>query len=122
MPDLFGVDIAKAVNDGLGKGLLAATLTVVTPGTRTSGGLTSGTQPTTVDHTARGFLDDYEDRHIDGTVIQRGDRICVLLGASISGGAIPSAGDRVTIESETFNIVNVKRDPAAASYTMQVRS
>ncbi len=122
MPNLFGVDIAGEVNRGLGPGLLDATLTSVTPGTRTGGSLTAGTNPTTTTHTAKGFLEDYKDFQIDGTIVQRGDRICVLLGASINPAVVPTAGDRVNIESEDFNIVNVGRDPAAATYTMQVRN
>jgi hypothetical protein len=121
MPRLFGVDIAAEINRGLGPGLLDATLTVVTGAARTAGSLTGGTNPTTTSHTAKGFLDDYKDFQIDGTIVQRGDRMVVLLGASIDPAAVPTAGDRVTIEGESFNIVNVERDPAAATYTMQVR-
>ena len=122
MAKLFGVDIAKEINKGLGPGLPDATLTIVTPGTRTGGALTDGTNPTTTTHAAKGFMDDYEDFQIDGTIIQRGDRMVVLLGDSIADGVIPAPGDRVTIEGEEFNIVNVKRDPAGATYTCQARS
>ena len=121
MPKLFGVDIAKEINKGLGPGLLDATLTKVTPGARTPGSLTAGTNPTTTTHAAKGFLDDYKDFQVDGTVVVRGDRIVVLLGASIAGSQVPAPGDRVTIESEEFNIINVKRDPAAATYACQAR-
>lgn len=121
MPKLFGVDIAGEINKGMGSGLLDATLTKVTPGTRTGGSLTGGTNPTTTTHAAKGFIDDYQDTQIDGTIIQDGDRMVVLLGASIADSAIPTPGDRVTIEGSEFNIVRVKRDPAAATYTCQVR-
>lgn len=122
MPKLFGIDIAAEVHREISPGLLDATLTVVTPGTRTVGNLTGGTQPTTTTHTAKGFLEDYEDAQVDGTIVQRGDRACILIANSIAPTAIPTTGDRVNIESEDFNIVNVKRDPAAAIYTMQVRT
>jgi hypothetical protein len=121
MPKLFGVDVANEVNKAMGPGLLDATLTVVTPGTRTAGSLSGGVNPTTTTHTAKGFIEDYKDFQIDETIIQRGDRMVLLLGDSIFPAAIPTPGDRVNIESEDFNVVNVTRDPAAATYTMQVR-
>ncbi len=133
MPKLFGVDIAAEINRGLGPGLLDAVLTKVTGGARTTGSLTGGTNPTTTTHVAKGFLEEYTDFQIggtannrstdvvDGTLIQRGDRKVILLGDSINPAVVPTAGDLVTIEGEVFNIVRVQRDPAAATYTMQVR-
>lgn len=121
MPSLFGVDIASEINQAMGQGLLPVTLTKATTGTRTTGSLTSGTVPSTDDYTGRGFLSDYKDRQINGTSVLTGDRKVSILGASLPTGIVPAAADKVTIEGSTFNIVNVKRDPAAAMYTCQVR-
>lgn len=122
MPSLFGIDIAGIVNAELGPGLLPATLQVVTPGSRDPLNVTSGTNPTVVEYSCRGVLEDYDDRQIDGELILRGDRKVLLLGKSIGGGAVePKPGDQVTIEGRTFSVIGVTRDPAAATYTLQVR-
>lgn len=121
MPNLFGVDIAKEINDAMGSGLLAATLIKVTPGTPTTGSLTSGSNPKTSSSSCRGVIEEYDSREIDGTIIYMGDRKVLLLGGSLPSGTVPTPGDRVTIEGSTFDVVGVKRDPAAASYTCQVR-
>ena len=121
MPKLFGVDIAGIVAQSIGPGVLPTVLTKVTPGTRTPGDLTGGTNPTTTDYSARGFLDDYRDFQIDGTIIQRGDRIALLIGDTIASSQVPEPGDKITVEGATYNVVNVKRDPAAATYECQVR-
>ena len=121
MPKLFGIDIAGLVGKQLGKSLLPLTLTKVTAGTPTAGSLTGGSNPTTADSAARGILDDYRAVQIDGELIQRGDRKVLILGATITPAVVPEPGDRVTIEGATFNVVRVERDPAAATYTCQVR-
>lgn len=121
MAKLFGVDIAKIANQALGKGLLPLTVTVYTPGTRTPGSLTAGTQPTSSTATGRGIIDDYDTRLIDGTRVQAGDRKVLILGDSIAP-VVPKPDDQVTIEGATYRIVRVARDPAAATYTCQVRS
>lgn len=119
MPNLFGIDIAGELNKAMGSGLLPVVLTKSVKGTRTVGSLTAGTQPTSTTYTGRGFIDDYTDKQITGTTIVTGDRKVSILGASIS--VIPAANDRVTIEGLTYNIIKVKRDPAAAVYECQVR-
>lgn len=121
MPNLFGIDIAGIIGENLGPGLLAATLIKVTQGTRTGGSLTAGMNPTTASYAARGILSDYEDRQINGTLIVQGDKQVLLLGSTIASSQIPVAGDKVTIEGRTYNIIKVTRDPAAATYLCQVR-
>ena len=119
---LFGVDIAKLVNQNMASGLLPAVLTKVTRGDRTSGSLTSGPEITTETYTARGFVEDYRDADIDGTSIKKGDRKILLLGDSIASGAVPEPGDSIYIEGRTYGIIGpVKRDPAAATYVCQGR-
>ena len=121
MPKLFGVDIASEVNKAMGAGLLPATLTKNTPGTRDSANPTGGKTNDTGTFACRGFIEDYDVKFVNGTTILETDRKVLLLGASLPVGIIPSGGDAVTIEGATYNIVHVKRDPAAATYTCQVR-
>lgn len=121
MADVFGADIAGQIGDALGPLLLPATLIKVTQGDRTSGSPTAGQKTSESSKSCRGFTDSYSDGQVDGTLVERGDRKVILLGASIQGGAVPEPGDKVRIEGATLNIVNVDRDPAAATYTCQVR-
>lgn len=118
---ILGVDIAKEVHKAMSKDLLAATLTKTTLGDRTSGSLTSGKELTPTDYTARGFIDDYDDKRIDGTIVQKGDRLITLIGDSIASSVVPSVNDSITIEGQAYTIIRVKRDPAAAVYECQSR-
>lgn len=119
--NLFGVNISGIINSAIGPGVLDATLLKRTPGSRTPGDVTSGTNPTEAPFAAKGFTDDYTDRQIDGTNVLIGDRKITLLGDSIAGLTIPEPGDRVTIEGQTWTIVDVDRDPDAATYECQSR-
>lgn len=121
MPKLFGTDIPALINKAMGKLLLPVILHSVTQGTRTAGSLTGGANPVETDHTCRGFINDYRDHQIDGTIIRQGDRKVTVLGASIAPAAVPKPNDRVTVEGATYTVVAVKRDPAGATYEMQSR-
>lgn len=112
---LFGVNISKLIKDSVGPGVLNATLTVVTPASRTAGDLTDGTNPTTTDYDCKGFIDSKEKRRSSGTLVEDGDEVIVLIGDTI--GAVPKVGDRITIEGKTYTIKQLDRDPAAATYT-----
>ncbi len=118
---LFGVDIAAIVDGAMSSGLLPATLHHTTPGVRTPGDPTAGTNPTTTDHACRGIADDYRDAEIDGTVVLANDRKVLLIGNSIVGLVVPEQNDGVTIEGVRYTIINIKRDPAAATYLCQAR-
>ena len=98
-----------------------ATLIVVTPGTRTVGSVSAGTNPTTTNVTARGFVEDWRKDFVGETQVVKGDRVITLLGALITGGVVPKVGDRITIESVTSTIIDLQRDPAAATYTCLTR-
>lgn len=123
MPDIFGADIAGKIHNALKGKVFDITLTKVAPGTRTPGSLTGGTNPAETTHTVKGFVDEYQDKHIDGTLIKRGDRKVVILGGSLPSGTVPEPSDKITAEGETRTIVEdgVKRDPAGATYICQVR-
>lgn len=120
-PDIFKAGIAKKIAKALGKQLFPVTLHSVTTGTRTPGGLTGGTNPSQTDHTCRGFVSDYKDHQVDGTIIRQGDRKVVILGDSISPVAVPKPNDKVTVESHVYVVIRVNRDPAGATYTLQAR-
>ena len=116
---LAGIDVSGIINTEIGQKVLTdaahdAILIVVTPGTRT-GNLTGGTNPTEVSNTCKGFIDQQDRKSIKGTLVEDGDVIIQLIGDSIS--AVPKAQDKITIESATYRIKNLDRDPAAAMYT-----
>lgn len=122
MPSLFGVDIAGAIGDALGPELLSATLHKTSAGSRTPGSLTGGNNPTETGYAAKGVVDDYSDREVDGTNIRVGDRRVLLLASTIASAQVPDQGDAITIEGTRYEVVGpVKRDPAAAMYLCQVR-
>lgn len=131
MTRMFGVDISGIINREIGGRLTdaaqVAVLTKSTPGTRT-GNLTGGTNPTTTDYTGKGFIDTQARAFLDGSLVRDGMLIIVLIGDSLldTAGAlgVPDPGDRITIESVTYQIPEdgrIDRDPAAATYTCEVR-
>ncbi len=125
MPILFGLDIAALVNDGLQEagGVLDATLIKVSPGTRTPGDLTGGTNPTTTTHACKGFLESKGERRINGTLVSDGAVLASILGASLPVGVVPTVNDRLTIEGTTYDVKEIAgRDPAAALYVLRVES
>lgn len=96
-----------------------ASLVKVTPGTRTPGALTAGTNPTTTSYAAKGWIDDFDNHEIDGTIVIVGDRKIMLLGASIAGGKTPSPDDQVIIAGSKYRVRRVMSDPANAVYVCQ---
>jgi len=113
---LFGVDISGLVNANIGPGVNDATLTKTTGGTRTAGQLTGGTNPTATTHACKGFVDVLDKNRLEDGLVEDTDVMVALIGDSIAGGAVPVAGDRVTILSVEYNIIQVKTDPALAVY------
>ena len=119
MPKLFGVDIAKEIADAMGSLLLSAKLIKVTASSSTSNSTEGST--TESSSACRGVLEDYKDSQVDGTIVLQGDRKVLLLGATLPTGVIPTPNDKIEIEDTQFIVIRVQRDPAAASYTCQVR-
>ncbi len=124
MPKLLSGYIAKQVGKYLGKHVLPATLTKVSPGSRTAGSTTAGTNPTSADYACRGFVSDYDASEINGTTVQDNDRKVTLLGATIASGQVPKTSDKVTISDKagapmvTYRIRRVQSDPDGATYTL----
>ena len=129
MVEIFGLNIPDIVNDAIGEagGLVTLTLRSHAEGTRTPGSPSAGKNPTFAPHAGQGILDEYHEREVDGSLIEKGDRKVLILGASLPDGVIPKAKDRIEIEdfteanSAALRVVKVKRDPAAATYVCQVR-
>lgn len=123
MSQLFGLDIAQIVADSIASAgdVQDVTLIKVTPGTRTPGRLTGGTNPSETTHTARGFRDSLTTLR-PGTLVENASAVVYILGATIAGGQVPEPNDRITIGGLTFTIVEggVSTDPADALYLCQV--
>lgn len=120
---LFGVDISGLINSNIGPGVNDAILISVTPGSRTGGQLTGGTNPTSVSTPCKGFLDVLNRNRLVGTLVADGDVVIALIGDSISGGSIaPEPGDQITILSKTYEVITVDTDPAKAVYNCVSRS
>ena len=125
MPNLFGLDIAALVNNAIESAgnVRPATLTQVTPGTRTSGDLTGGTNPTEQSYPCNAFVEDRNETRINGTLVSEGGRFVGILGGSLPPGIEPGSGDRVLIDGVTYEINEAASvDPAAALYTLRVES
>ncbi len=118
---LFGADIAGEISKQTKGQLLPATLHSHTEGTY-GADPTTGRNSTYTDYACEGIADDYHERLVDGERIHLGDKKILLIGNSINGGAtVPKPGDHVTIEGVKYDVKTVKRDPAAAAYTLQGR-
>lgn len=115
-------DIAGLVSAGLvGAGMTKdATLIVVTAGSRTPGAYASGNNPTTANVACKGLVTRWRRELLGASTVQVGDRVVLLFGATL-GTAVPKAGDQITIESVTGRVIDVERDPAAATYACLTR-
>jgi hypothetical protein len=91
----------------------AATLTKVTPGTRTPGELGAGTNPTSIAHPCEGIVQSFDTGLIDGTLIRREDRRISLLIATLPDGVEPKTSDKITIDGATYVILGVPDRDAA---------
>lgn len=124
MPKLFGLDIAKIVNDSMkaAGGLPDGTLTRTTTGSRTASDLTAGPSTSTTDYAFTGFLENLSTSRRSGTLVRQAGQYVTILGASLPEGIEPTTGDRITIEGQTFEVTEVPtRDPAAATYICRVQ-
>lgn len=124
---LFGVNIASVVAAAVNAagGLLPATFIKSTPGTRTPGSITGGTNPTMTSYPCQGICSSFDNNEVGaqlpgGEMVKNSDRKVVLIAQTIP--VEPAPGDRVTIESRTYAVVGLfARDPAIATYTVVAR-
>lgn len=124
---LAGIDVSGIIKKEIGDKVLTdptahdATLKHFTVGTRT-GNLTGGTNPTSTNHTCKGFIDSKNLKSFKGTLVSDGHVFIVLIGDSISPAQVPVEEDQITIESKTYWIKVLDRDPAAATYTCMCKA
>lgn len=121
MTKLFGVDIAKEIAKGMASGLPKCTLVKVLPGQRTAGDLAAGLSVSTKKFPCRGIVQDFELKAFEGTTVQKGDRQVLILGGTLPTGIVPQLNDFIVAENVQSEIINVSRDPAAATYLLHVR-
>jgi hypothetical protein len=77
---------------------------------------------TTTPYACRGWVENYDDDSVDGTLIDARDVRVMVLTSSISSIVPTDATDTITIDGKTFTIVNVKRDASGALYVVQARA
>lgn len=130
MPKIAGLDVQKIVADSFKSagGLPSLTLKHRIVGDRSSTDPTAGASVRTTNHTGQGIVEEYRESQVDGTVVQRGDRKVLILGGTISPFVEPAPNDLIELEfpdgvTTTLTIVEngVTSDPAAATFTCQVR-
>ena len=119
----FGVDIAAEIKSALDPGIPSITLVSRTVGTPSATDLTAGATITETSYTCQGFLDFFDAKRFGGTTIEQGSRVVVIIGDTLPSGVLPKPEDRIIAEGDTLHVVGpIVRDPAAATYTCEVRS
>lgn len=104
-------------------GVKAATLIKVTPGTRTPGSLSSGTNPTETSYQCSGFVESYSTFAIANSLAGASDRKISLFAATIPGGVVPDSGDKIIIDGTTYRVQDITgRDPAGALFECRCRT
>lgn len=119
MPNLFGLNIAKIVNDNIGAagGVLDGVLTKSTASVRDPGALTGGTNPTGATYPFKGFVTTAGERRPGSTSASSISTVSIL-GASLT--VVPEVNDEAAIEGTTWTLLElVERDPAAALYVFR---
>lgn len=122
MPNLFGIDIAGIVAREIGPGLVACTIHRVTWGDRDASDPGAGLAVAEDDITCKGVLTYFDIKDMDGTLVEENDRLVIVITGTMSEEVEPVPQWAVTIEGRRYNIVRVRRDPAAATYSLQVRA
>ena len=125
MANLFGLDIAKIVNDSI------TSAGNVRPGVLTHNGPpnvrdpenpSAGIQPTLTTHNIRGFVEQKEVRR-SGQVGALFVSTVSILGESVNPKIIPEVNDIVVIDDVTYSLVELTaRDPALALYEFRAQT
>lgn len=115
--------IRKTVGTELVKARLvkSARLIVVTTGTRDPLNLSAGPTRTETTVRCKGLVVQWRKQFLGATTVMAGDRVIMLTGKSL-GATEPKIGDKITIESKTSRVIDVERDPAAATFTCLTRA
>lgn len=108
--------LAKLLAQGLGGqsliGFGPLTLVRVTGGTRTSGDLTSGNNPTTTSYPCKGrqgvkrsaFWQFWQNAQLTGAMARTSFVGFTILGATLPDGVYPRAGDQISFGGATYTI------------------
>lgn len=59
-----------------------------------------------------------EKRLEDGSVV-RPEGVVIIIAKNDLGGIVPKQQDQVTVDGVTYNVKNVRRDPAGASFYLE---
>lgn len=101
----------------IGDLLTSVTYRHITPGAYNPA---TGTQtPTVTTQSVSVLLVDYATREIDGQVIQPGDQKALCPQSYLSPA--PALLDEIVVGSDTWAVVRVAKDPASATWELQVR-
>jgi hypothetical protein len=117
-------ELAEAVSAALTDAAVPRDITI----TRTTPGEVDPDEPwipvedVVVPYIARGWVEQYDDDAVDGTLIDARDVRVMVLTSSISSIVPTDATDTITIDGKTFTIINVKRDASGALYIVQARA
>jgi hypothetical protein len=123
MPDLFGLDIAGLVADGIAGagGLVPGVLTKVTVAARNPADPTAARVATPISHDFDGFVERLTSTRRSGSSVFEAGEYVSILGATINPPAVPGPGDTILIEGTTYTVEALAdRDPAAALYVLKV--
>lgn len=116
---LFGLDIASIVDSSIASagGVLPGTLLRSVPGSRATGNLSGGNNPTTESYAFRGFAETTGSRRSGSTTASVMSTVSIL-GASVP--VVPAVNDEAQLEGKTWTLLElVERDPAGALYVFR---
>jgi len=123
MPDLFGLDIAGLVADGIAGagGLVPGVLTHYTVAARNPADPTADRAKTPSTHDFDGFIERLTSMRRSGSSVFDAGEYVSILGATLNPPIVPSPGDMILIEGTTYTVEALAdRDPAAALYVLKV--
>lgn len=124
----MAIDLAKELakqfaRNGAPIGVRTATLTKVTPGTRTPGAISAGTNPTTTTHRCKAYVDTTTSEAIvteAGATSAKQQTVTVgIFGASIASGIVPVVSDKLTIGGVTYRLTKVTGDGVGGVYEFE---
>jgi hypothetical protein len=121
---LFGLDIAKIAADSIKSagGILDCTLIKELAGNIDTTDISGKDPKSKKKFKAKGVISEYSRYDLANSLVKAGDRKITLLAATIDGGRVPEAQDKIQILEKEYRIVGpVTSDPANATYTCQCR-
>lgn len=93
--------------------------TLSKPGARTTDGRGGATLGAATTYACKGLVDDYTAFQRQALGIPANERKIIILAAGIASAAVPVPGDSLTIQGRTWSVVEVKSDPANATYEVR---